>query len=207
MQAAHESMWTTTLRNTKEEPKMKKTKSKIKKMKSKDLQTDAEGSTPIHEIVEDVIRYMKKKEKVVSKINEKKATKLSDSREIEDLKKRVGEIESSMTSKFSQIEQNMNILKGLFDDMKRSNEVKNEKWETELNHFMVKMETKSEKEKNKFISTMQRLHEEHNNDKKITDDKVKQVEDSIKKTNKSIGNGMRKILDDTQRTKDDVDIL
>ena len=207
MQAAHESMWTTTLRNTKEEPKMKKTKSKVKKMKSKDLQIDAEGSTPIHEIVEDVIRYMKKKEKVVSRINEKKASKLSDSREIEELKKRVGEIESSMTSKFSQIEQNMNILKGLFDDMKRSNEVKNEKWETELNNFMVKMETKSEKEKNKFISTMQRLHEEHNNDKKITDDKVKQVEDSIKKTNKSVGNGMRKILDDTQRTKDDVDIL
>lgn len=206
MQPPQESKWTTTLRCPQEvPPKAKATRIKVaRKKKLKDpLPEFDEKSVPIHEVVEDVLKYMKKKEKVVAKINNKKTTKPSEKQDMGEVRNRIVQIESSI----GHMEQNMNMLKELFDDMKRSNEIRNVKWETDLQNCMEKMETKSEKEKSKVVATLQKIHKEHSTDKKATDEHLKKVEHHAKKTTQSIVNGMQKLSDDLNHTKYDVDIM
>ena len=210
MQAPQESKWTTTLRCEQEvPPKAKATRIKIaRKKKLKEPLPEFDDKTvPIHDVVEDVLKYMKKKEKIVAKINNKKTTKLSDKQDMDEVKNRILHIESNMAAQFGQVEQNMNILKELFDDMKRTNEIRNVKWETDLQNYMEKMDTKSEKEKSKVVATLQKIHKEHNADKKSTDEHIKKVEQHAKKTTQSVVNEMQKISDDLNHTKYDVDIM
>jgi hypothetical protein len=211
MQSAQESKWTTDLRCATQEapPKTKATRMKItRKKKLKQPLPEFEDKTvPIHTVVEDVLKYMLKKEKVVSKINDKKTTRLSEKQDMDDVKNRIVQIENDVALQFGHVEQNLNILKTLFDDMKRSNEERNVKWETDLNNFMVKMETKSEKEKSKVVATLQKIHKDHKEDKNSTEEHIKKVEQHAKKTTQSVVNGMQQLSEDLSRTKDDVDIL
>ena len=210
MQASQESKWTTDLRcTTQEAPKGKATRMKMaRKKKLKQPLPECEDNTvPIHAVVEDVLKYMLKKEKIVAKINDKKTTKLSDKQEMDEVKNRLALMETNVALQFGHVEQNLNILKELFDDMKRSNEARNIKWETDLNNFMVKVETKSEKDKSKVVATLQKIHKEHNSDKKATEDHLTKIEQHAKKTTQSTVTGMQQLAENMGRTKDDVDIL
>lgn len=210
-QPHQESKWTTTLRSTPQDvpPKAKATRIKIaRKKKLKEPLPDFDDKTvPIHEVVEDVLKYMKKKEKVVAKINGKKSAKLSEKQDMDEVKNRIVQIEHTMAMQFGQVEQNMNILKELFDDMKRTNEIRNAKWDADLSSCIANMETKSEKEKSKVVATLQKIHKEHSSDKKETQEHLKKVEQHAKKTTQSIVNGMQKISEDLSHTKYDVDML
>lgn len=164
-------------------------------------------AVPIQDVVEDVLQYMMKKEKIVAKINDKKNSKQNDKQDIEEVKSRIANLESNVSNQFTHFEQNLNILKGLFDDMKRSNEERHAKWESDLNSFKVKMETKSDKEKSKFVATLQKIHKEHNSAKKLSDEYIKKVEHQTKKTTQSITSGMEKLSTDMNHVKDDVNML
>jgi hypothetical protein len=162
---------------------------------------------PIHVVVEDVLKYMKKKDKVVARINTNKASRMSDKADLNDVKTRIANIESSLSVQFGHVEQNLNILKGLFDDMKRTNEERSAKWEADLNGFIAKTEARSDKEKAKVVATLQKLHKEHNEEKKVTAENIKKVEHHAKKTTQSVVQAVQQISDDLSHTKDDVDIL
>lgn len=210
MQAAQESRWTTDLRGTADTaPKTKQTRMKVaRKKKLKDPLPDFEEKpVDIHLVVEDVLKYMKKKEKVVARINNKKAAKLSEKADLNDVKTRISQIESGLAVQFGHVEQNLNILKGLFDDMKRTNEERHAKWEADLNDFITKTETRSDKEKAKVVATLQKLHKEHNEEKKATAENIKKVDQHARKSAQSVVQALQQISDDLSHTKDDVDIL
>ena len=158
-------------------------------------------------MVEDVLKYMKKKEKVVAKINDKKTNKLTEKQDMDDVKGRIVQLESNVAIQFNHVEQNLNILKELFDDMKRSNEARDVKWETDLNNFISKVDTRSEKEKSKVVATLQKIHKDHTTDQKTTADNIKKVEQHAKKTSQSIVSGMQQMSEDLNQAKYDVDIL